>query len=351
MNAPARPQKLAYPYPDPPAPGAAVEVADGILWLRLPLPMALDHVNVYALREDEGWCLVDTGFDTKKTRGIWEELLKGPLGGLPVTRVIATHHHPDHIGLAGWFRERDGATLETSRTAYLLTRMLVLDRTDRPSPESIDHFRKAGMDAARLAERARGNAFNMADVVAPLPLGFTRLQDGQTIEAGGRIWTVYMGNGHAPEHVTMWCMDEPIILAGDQIIPSISPNLGVYATEPDADPVAEWLETCERFVPMARPDHLVLPGHKLPFTGLATRLDQLIENHHGALARLEAHLRETPRTAAECFPPLFKRQIGDSEYGLALVESIAHLNHLRATGRATRHLNEDGAYVWKPATA
>ena len=350
MNAPNRTAKLRYPFEEPPAHGEAIEVADGILWLRLPLPMALDHVNVYALREDGGWCLVDTGFDTKKTRAILEQAIAGPLGGLPITRVIATHHHPDHIGLAGWLRERDDAPLLTSRTAYLMTRMLVLDRTETPSPESIEHFRKAGMDAERLAARAKGTAFNLADVVAPLQLGYTRLQDGETIVAGGRNWTVYMGNGHAPEHVTMWCLDEPIVLAGDQIIPSISPNLGVYATEPDADPVAEWLETCERFVPMARPDHLVLPGHKLPFTGLSTRLDQLIENHHGALSRLEAHLRDAPRTAADCFAPLFKRSIGDAEYGLALVESIAHLNHLLATGRATRQLNEDGAYVWTPTT-
>ena len=157
---------------------------------------------------------------------------------------------------------------------------------------------------------------------------------------------MHIGNGHAPEHLTLWSRDCNLVLAGDQILHSISPNIGVYPTEPEADPLAGWLEACDRFSGLARADHLVLGGHKLPFTGLPLRMVQLIENHHGALDRLLTHL-ETPRTAAECFPPLFKRTIDGGTYGLALVEAVAHLNHLHHAGLVQRHRRADGAWLWQ----
>ncbi|WP_328700467.1 MBL fold metallo-hydrolase [Alterinioella nitratireducens] len=336
---------MRYPFDAAPEEGDAREVADGILWMRLPLPMALDHVNVYAIRDGAGWAVVDTGFDTSKTRAIWETLLAGPMRGLPVTRVIVTHHHPDHVGLAGWFMAR-GAELITTRTAWLTARMLVLDVQEAPTPETLAFWRAAGMDAATLEKRASERPFNFADIVAPLPLGFTRIREGDVVEIGGRHWDVCIGHGHAPEHATLWCREEALVLGGDQLLPSISPNLGVYATEPAADPVTEWIESCTHLAHCAKADHLVLPGHKLPFTGLPDRLRQLIENHHGALSRLREHL-DRPRTAAECFAPLFKRRIDAGTYGLALVESVAHLNHLLALGEVTREKREDGAWAWQ----
>ncbi len=310
----------------------------------MPLPMALDHVNVYALDDGDGWTVVDTGFDTRRTRAAWQALLAGPLAGKPVARVIATHHHPDHIGLAGWF-QAGGARLLTSRTAWLFARMLTLDVQDRPPPETLAFWRGAGMDPDILAQRAATRPFNFADVVAPLPLGFDRLSEGDVLRAAGRDWEVRLGQGHAADQVTLWSRDCPLVLGADQLLPSISPNLGVYATEPMADPVAEWLDSCARFQKLARADHLVLPGHKLPFTGLPQRLRQLIDNHHGALRRLQAHLAE-PRRATDCFAPLFKRAITADTYGLALVEAVAHLNHLEARGLAARCMSADGAWLW-----
>ncbi|MDO5706836.1 MAG: MBL fold metallo-hydrolase, partial [Paracoccus sp. (in: a-proteobacteria)] len=230
---------IAHPWPDPPAPGEAVQIAEGALWLRLPLPMALDHVNVFAFADDAadggGWTVIDTGFDTRKTRAIWETALAGPLRGRPVRRVIATHHHPDHIGLAGWLMGQ-GADLWTSRTAWLMARMLVLDEQDRPPPETLTFWRRAGMDPAVLTDRASQRPFNFADTVHPLPLGYIRLTEGQQIRFGGRDWRVAMGDGHAPEHVTLWSLSDDLVIGGDQLLPGISPNLGVYPTEPGADP-------------------------------------------------------------------------------------------------------------------
>lgn len=340
--------QISFPFETPPEPGATLEVAPGVLWLRLPLPMALDHVNVYVLADDDGWTLIDTGFDSPAARTLWRQILAGPLAGRPVARVLVTHHHPDHIGLAGWFQAEHGAELLTTRTAWLFARMLVLDVQPKAVPELEAFWRGAGMPAEMLARRLAERPFNFADVVAPMPLGYRRLVEGQTLVLGGRSWVVRMGDGHAPEHATLWSTDDNLVIGGDQLLPGISANLGVYATEPDADPVGDWLESCARLAPFARPEHFVLPGHKLPFTGLPLRLRQMVENHHSALARLQAHLA-IPRRASECFPALFKREIGESAYGLALVEAVAHLNHLHRQGRVQRWRGEDGAWLWQRA--
>ncbi len=340
----ATPRSIRYPHDEPPRPGEAIEVAEGVLWLRLPLPMALDHVNVFALDDGDSWTLIDTAIGTPRAKAAMEAALAGPLGGKPVRRVLVTHHHPDHIGLAGWFMEQR-AELLTTRTAYLMARMLALDVQERPVPEALAFYRSAGASPKVMEQRARERPFNFADVIAPLPLGFTRIQDGDRLLMGGRNWTVRVGHGHAPEHATLWSEDDALVLGGDQLLPSISPNLGVYPTEPEADPVADWLASCRAFQPLAREDHFVLPGHKLPFYGLPTRLEQLIENHVSALDRLEAFLA-TPATAGDTFLPIFKREIGPGEYGLALVEAFAHCQHLWKVGRATRTRREDGAFLY-----
>jgi len=338
------------PFPAPPEEGSAIEIAPGVLWMRLPLPMALDHVNVYALADADGWTLVDTGMDTPRARAAWERLLAGPLAGRAVARVLVTHHHPDHMGLAGWFMARFGAELLMPRTAWLTARMLQLDVQARPLPEALAFWRAAGMPAAELARRAEERPFNFSDCTMPLPPGFTRLEEGATLELAGRRWAVRFGQGHAPDHATLWSADGDLVIAGDQALPSISPNIGVHATEPGADPLDEWLRSCRRLRRHARAGQLVLCGHNLPFTGLPQRLRQLERHHHAALRGLEAYL-SAPRRAAECFVPLFRREIRGGEYGLALAEAVAHLNRLERSGRAKRETAPDGAWLWRRVLA
>jgi len=330
-------------FETPPREGEAIEVAPGILWMRLPLPMALDHVNVYALDDGTGWTIIDTGMDSRRTRTIWQGLLDGPLAGRPVTRVIVTHHHPDHVGLAGWFQSQ-GARLLMTRTAWLLSRMLVLDEQALPTAEQIAFWRAAGMAPDQLAAKSQERPFNFADCVAAMPIGYTRIAAGDVLTIAGRRWQVHVGHGHAPEHAVLFSQDDDLVLGGDQLLPSISPNIGVYATEPESDPLGEWIASCHAFQNVAHDHHLVLPGHKLPYTGLPARLAQMTDNHHQALTRLRTHLAE-PRTATDCFTPLFKRQISPAEHGLALVESVAHLNHLLARGEVTR-TGRDGVWYW-----
>lgn len=337
--------KITTPFDTPPSGAEAIEVADGVLWMRLPLPMALDHVNVFAFWDDEGWTIVDTGFASKRGRELWQKLWDGPLGGKPLRRVIVTHHHPDHIGMAAWFIER-GAELITTRTAWTMARMLTLDEQEVPTPEAISFYRRAGMAQDIFEQRKTERPFNFSDVVMMLPQGYSRLKEGDTITFGGRDWVARMGDGHAPEHLTLWDQSGDLVIGGDQLLLSISPNLGVYPTEPDADPVQDWIESCEKFQVYATDTQFILGGHKLPYRGLPKRLDQMISNHHEALKRLVDHLDE-PKSAGQCFKPLFKRDIGPAEYGLALVESVAHLNHLHQAGLATRELSEDGVYLFR----
>ncbi len=341
MNRPA----LRFPFAEPPGPGEALAVAEGVLWMRLPLAFRPDHVNAYALDDGDGWTLVDTGLDTPAVRAAWERALAGPLSGRPVRRVVVTHHHPDHIGLAGWFQSR-GAELWTTRTAWLLARMLTLDVQDRPTPETLAFWRGAGMPAEMLAARAETRPFNFADMVAPLPLGYRRIVQGEEITAGGRRWRVEIGHGHAPEQATLWGVGHDLVLTGDQVLPGITPNLGVHATEPDYDPVGDWLASCRRLMPLAHAGHFALPGHRQPFFGLDIRLAELAAHQEASLDTLAAFLA-TPRRATDCFEVLYGRRIPEAIYGLALAEALGHLNHLHATGRATRHRADDGVWLWQ----
>jgi glyoxylase-like metal-dependent hydrolase (beta-lactamase superfamily II) len=305
----------------------------------------LDHVNVYALDDGASWTIVDTGLSSKRGKAIWQALLAGPLGGKPVGRLIATHHHPDHLGLAGWFQAQ-GAELVITRTAWLYARMLTLDEQATRSPESTLFLTRAGMGAEALAQKAAERPFNFCDVVDPMPLGFARLEEGTVLHAAGRRWQVRLGQGHAPDHATLWSLDDHVVLGGDQFLATITPNIGVYATEPDADPLSEWLTSCRRFQPLARPDQLILPGHKLPFTGLPQRLTQKIASHEAALARLLDHL-SSPTRAVDCVSALYRRSLGPEDFGLALAETLAHLNCLHRQGQITRTLLSDGAWGWQ----
>ncbi len=337
-------QPLRYPFPTPPDEYEAIEVAPRIRWLRLPLPMALDHVNCYALEDDDGWTLIDTGMSSRHTKALWQALIAVPLRAKPVTRLIVTHHHPDHIGLAGWFQAQ-GVELMTTRTAWLYARMLTLDEQRLPSPESLLFYQRAGLEPEQREAKAHERPFNFRDVVEFLPLGFTRISEGDVVTAGGRRWQVRLGQGHAPDHAMLWSLDDDLIIGGDQLLPTISANIGVYPTEPEADPLTEWLDSARALMPLARDNHFVLPGHKLPYYGLPQRLVEMVQDHEHALDRVLDHLKQ-PHRATDCFSQLFKRPVRPETFGMALSESVAHLNCLWRRGAVSRDLSPDGAWLW-----
>ena len=335
---------LTYPFGPPPGVGEAVEVADGVLWMRLAMPIALNHINVYAVRDGEGWALVDTGLDLSGTRDEWEQLLAGPLGSRPVTRVICTHMHPDHIGLAGWLCERFAAPLVMTRLEYVTARMLLADTGQAAPEEGAVFYRAAGWDDAQVQSYRTGYG-QFGRVVSPMPAGFVRMRENDRMSIGGHDWRVVIGEGHSPEHACLWRESDGVVLGGDQILPKISSNVSVWPTEPDADPLGDWLDSLERMKGVFPADVLVLPSHGEPFRGVQVRLDALIRGHLAALKRLERTLRK-PARAVDVFSALFARPVGDGVRGMATGESLAHLNYLLRRGRASRSRDADGVDWW-----
>lgn len=339
---------LTYPMGErTPAPGELVEIAPGLSWWRVPMSGPLKHVNGYVLDEGDGRvAVVDTGTNSQASLDAWRALLGGPLAGRRIARVIVTHMHPDHVGLAGWLCRKHAAPLLMTRTEWLMVRMLVADRRDKVPPEMVAFWRAAGWADAQVASASAHGWGNFARIVSHLPLGFTRLEEGDRLRIGDATWRVVVGSGHSPEHACLLDEERGIFIAGDQVLPRISSNVSLTVSEPDADPLGEWLASIAKLKRLPD-DLLVLPGHGDPFRGLHARLDALNAEHRDRLDALEAHLDE-PRRAVDCFPALFRRPIDGPVLGMATGESLAHLRRLEVEGRAARE-NREGVWWFRRA--
>jgi glyoxylase-like metal-dependent hydrolase (beta-lactamase superfamily II) len=319
---------LTLPFPTPPAPGLAIEVAPGILWMRFALPFRLDHVNVYLLEDDGGWAVVDTGIGNPETEALWRDALETTLGGRPVTRVIATHFHPDHVGMAGWLCGRTGAPLLMSQAEYL-TSLMIQSRPDRLEAEPyVSFYRDHGL-SPEVTDRLLGGGHHYLKMLTGLPPTFRRLIAGETLEIGGRDWEVLTAGGHAPEQVMLHCPADRLLLAADQIMMRISPNISVQAMDPEGDPLGIYIRSLNLLKRTVAEESLVLPGHHLPFHGLHGRADELLAHHEARCAAILAACRNAPLTAAELVPVVFGRSIEDPhQMGFAFSEALAHINLL-----------------------
>lgn len=328
-----------------PAHGEPVRVAEGIFWLRVQLPFALNHVNLWLCDDGDGWTVIDTGYGDAPTRTAWEQVLDGLLAGRPVHRLLATHFHPDHLGLAGWLVERTGAGLWMSRTEWLTGRMLALDASEGHVAETERFYRRAGLPEAIVArQRGRGNAYRRG--VSEPPTRYRRLVAGDEVTMAGSMWRVLIGEGHAPEQVTLYSAERRLLIAADQILPRISPVIGVWASQPEADPLGDFVRSLRQYRALAE-DSLVLPSHGEPFHGLRARLDQLDHHHDERLAAtLEACAG--PVSAAAVLSRLFTRKLDAHQTGFALGETLAHLNRLVAQGEVRRWC-EDGILLYQRA--
>lgn len=340
---------LALARVERPPPGGAVEVAPGVVWVRMPLPYALDHVNLWLLDEGDGWTLVDTGHDDAPTRAAWEALAPALLRGRPIRRVIATHHHPDHLGLSGWMARRWGAELWCTRAEWLYARALSLRPLRETRAATRAYYRRAGVPAGELAALVEC-VRSYPDTVAAPPR-FRRLTDGEELVAGGVRWRVVVGGGHAPEHACLHAPERGLFISGDQVLPHITPNVSIWPSEPDEDPLTEFLRTLRRLRRLPA-EALVLPSHGRPFHGLPARCDELAAHHRARLEAVRAACAE-PRTAFEVVRVLFERALDPHQTTFAVGEALAHLNHLVAQGRLRRQRQGRGPerYLRAPAGA
>lgn len=316
----------------PPEPGQAVEIAEGILWLRLPLPLRLDHVNVYLVEDDGGFAVVDTGWPDETTQAIWRHILKHIVGRGRITRVIATHHHPDHIGNAGWLAREADAPLLMSETEYLLSAARATGFFDHPSETYLDFYTERGLSAA-LASHLLDTVAHYARIVTPLPLQFAVLKAGEALRIGGRDFTVLLGGGHSNHQVMLYCEAQQVFLSVDQVLPEITPHIGVWPVAPEASPLDDFLSSLAAIAEEVDDGALILPGHKLPFRGLQRRLAEITAHHAAICDRIAALVAAGPSTIASLTEALFNRPLDDRNRGLAFSETLAHVNFMRRHGR------------------
>lgn len=325
-------RSLHFPWPDAPATGEVRPIADGVLWMRVPLPFQLNHVNIYLVEDDGGWAVIDTGIDDEITRNAWEKILAGPLAGQRITRIFATHFHPDHIGLAGWLCRRFDAPLFCSQTTYLSSQAISLDPESFASQRHLKFYARHGLPHETAAMVASdGHAY--LRMVSELPETFTRRVDGDVINLGGRRLEVIGCDGHAPEQLTLHDRAAKLYLAGDQVIAKITPNISVWAVDPDGDPLGLFLRSLERIAGAVDPDSLVLPGHRLPFRGIDTRCRQIIGHHEIRCELMLDALRAGPRSVGELVPALFSQKLDAHQLGFAFSETHAHVNYLVGAGK------------------
>ncbi|KZC38559.1 MULTISPECIES: MBL fold metallo-hydrolase [Rhodanobacter] len=334
---------LDYPFEAPPARGRSIEVAPGVHWIRMPLPYALDHINIWAIDDNDGWALVDTGVRTDETALVWRELFANAPDDRPLTRVFVTHMHPDHAGMAGWLTRKFGVRLWMTRLEYLTCRVMISDTGREAPPEGADFYRRAGWSVAAI-ETYRARFGNFGRHIHALPDSYRRLRDGEELRIGAHIWHVVVGNGHSPEHACLYCPELKLLISGDQVLPRISSNVSVYPIEPDADPMSDWLASLDKLKREVPDDVLVLPAHNDCFRGLHARIDSLARGQDRALERLRRALVQ-PKRAGDVFSALFARGISESDVALlsmATGESIACLNYLMHRGEVTRAIGSDG---------
>ena len=343
--------RLHYPQGDAlPEPGRALPVAPGVKWIRMALPFALDHINLWLLRDTldgvEGWTVVDCCIARDAARAQWEDVFARELDGLPVLRVIVTHMHPDHIGLADWLCKRWDVRLWISATDHHTAYLAMQNTTGSGGERAAAFFASHGMSAPHDLEKIRQRSSYYPNLVPSVPLAFRRLMDGQRVRIGGRDWRCISGFGHAPEHMALYGDEIQTLISGDMLLPRISTNVSVYDIEPEADPLKLFLDSLDKFLPLPE-GTLVLPSHGKPFTGLHERVQQLKDHHRDRLAEVMLACSQAPCSAMDVVPVLFTRALDLHQMTFAMGEAVAHLHRLWFDGQLRREHGADGVFRFR----
>lgn len=340
--------QLHYPLGERmPEPAQTLEVAPGIRWVRMALPFALDHINLWLLRDElegrAGWTVVDCCIDRPESRAQWEGIFEGQLEGLPVLRVIVTHMHPDHIGLAHWLCERWKAPLWMSGMDYYNARVASLSTSGNGGEAAARFFALHGMSDEKALKEIGGRTHYYRNLVPDVPANYRRLMDGMRLRIGSHEWVCIDGFGHAPEHIALYCEALKVLISGDMVLPRISSNVSVYEVEPEGDPLSQFLTSIDRFKPLPV-ETLVLPSHGRPFNGLHERINQLHTHHQDRLNEVMQACEGQALTAMQVLPVLFKRTLDLHQTTFAMGETIAHVHALWHAGKLQRQQDAQGVY-------
>lgn len=334
-----QPIAIDYPLHDLPPAGKMLPAAPGIEWVRMPLPFALDHVNLWLLHDGDGYTLVDAGIALDSIKESWEAILASVCAAKPIRRLIVTHYHPDHLGLGAWLAAKVGIEVWMTQGEYLAALAVREQLAGFGVPAMLKQFRINGLDEARLDALARrGNSYRRG--VPDLPDHYRRIVDGEEVRIDGRTWRVMVGHGHSPEHAAVYCEQLGVLISGDMVLPRITTNVSVLAATPDADPLKLYLDSLARYAQLPA-DTLVLPSHGRPFRGLRQRVEFVVAHHRERCDALLACCF-APRSAAELLPTLFTRELDPHQVMFAMGETIAHLNRLVYAGELRKVEGSDG---------
>ena len=332
-----------YPFADYPQAGTVTEVYPGIYWLSTPLPFRLRAINLWLLRDGDGWAIIDCGYKRDDVRKQWSQVWETKLGDRPVKQLIVTHFHPDHMGNSRWLSERWGVRPQMTQAEWLWANLAVNDLNSDNVPQLAGFYRRHGLDELRVGILMEGFILYSAGV--SVPDCYDRLFDNQLIRIDDKDWRVLVGYGHSPEHVCLYCAELGVMISGDQILPEITPNVSVWPWEPDADPLQGFLRTMERFRPILHRDTLVLPSHRKPFTGVHIRFQELELHHHERLEKIISAIG-SGITAGDLLYHLFPANLDGHQVAFAMNEALAHLNYLMHCGRLRRVSDNQGVYRW-----
>ncbi|NBO43657.1 MAG: MBL fold metallo-hydrolase [Betaproteobacteria bacterium] len=374
--------QLHYPWDTTlPEIGRRLDLTADLAWLRMPLPFALDHINLWLLRDciegQEGWTLVDCGASTDAIREAWEQLIAAAPGqqgldGLPIVRIICTHMHPDHLGLAAMLAKRFACSLWMTVGEYGLCRVLSQALPGADGESAFEHYRSHGvMDAEKLAQLRKHGAFSFRSLVPEVPSRFRRIRDGEVLRIGNRNWQVITGSGHSPEHASLYSeslafegetlsqalahpqsdrlMGQPILISGDMVLPRISTNTSVWEIEPESNPVQWFVEGISRFR-RCKAETLVLPSHGKPFEGLHTRIEQLRNHHAERLDEVRRACEQADCSAMDIVPVMFRRPLDTHQISFALGEALGHLHALWYAGELTRYRDQQQVFRFRPSS-
>jgi glyoxylase-like metal-dependent hydrolase (beta-lactamase superfamily II) len=294
--------------------------------VRLPLPLRLNHVNSYLIEDEEGWSVIDPGLATDNTLTVWTEALQRyDLTFGDIRRIIVTHYHPDHYGLAGMFQQWTDAAVYSSKETFDWA-----DRTYHSESirKSAQFSRKCGVPASLVAQMSEHNE-ELFTWVKPIEGAKVLLEPEEDILLGGTQFQVKFGNGHAEGSVGFLHQASGLFIGGDLLLEKITPNI-TYDYSTGADPLQDYFDTLKKLQTL----HIqtVLPGHGEAFQLSESFIDRVIEHHLERLQEIRSiwkHSNAGELTPYEISTRLFPKVADPASVSFALGETVAHLRYLQ----------------------
>lgn len=305
--------------------GEAAEVIEGVWQIKLPVPFPLGFISVYLIEGEDGWTLIDAGYDYPPAREAWTAgaTAAGCDLSRDVSKIVVTHFHPDHIGAARWLQEVSAAPV------FMLEQEIPFARRLWGAPDAgpfVDLLVRYGMPPEMAEKGAAGMRSGLA-----LPEDLSPLSAGEKVPLGSGAARVLHAPGHADHQLVLHDEGRRTLYAADHLMLGITPNIGIWP-ETEPRPLDRYLSSLDGMRNLEV--DLVLPGHGPVFHDLEGRIAEVSAHHTERLGAMRATLEAGPRTPYEVSRIVFRGTLSVYQRCFALAETLAHLDHLAFEGRA-----------------